>query len=202
MHRGRPRVGRGLILAAVFTGPVWVAGTVAALVRTYWAGWLMVIATVLAIVVAGQLFPEGRLGIAACGVVSALAAIVTFIWMPLAVLDLRGEPMTAVVTTERVVRGRHNLYRSELLGPGGRPIPGLLTEYDDVYAPGDRVDVVVDRRQRLDTVTAAELGAQRETGIGAAGLLLLATALSVGVGSRADMRQIDLRVRFRYRPRH
>lgn len=202
MHQGKLHLRHGLVLAAIFTGPTWIAGTAAALIRTYWAGWFMVIAVVLAIVAASQLFPERRLGIVVCGVLAALAAIVTFIWMPLAVLDLRGKPVTAVVTTEHFIRGKHNLYQYELRGPDGQPIAGMLTEYDDVYKPGDHIDVIVDRRQQLDPKTADELDGERETGIAAAGLLVLATALSIGVGARGDMEQVDLQIRSRYRPRH
>jgi hypothetical protein len=202
VHRGKFHLRHGLVLAAIFTSPIWIAGAVAALIRTYLAGWLMVIAVVLAIVAASQLFPERRLGMVVCGVLAALAAIVTFIWMPLAVLDLRGEPVTAIVTTEHVARGKHNRYRYELRGADGRPIAGMLTEYDDVYKPGDHIRVIVDRRQQLDPVTADRLDGERVTGIAAAGLLVLTTALSVGVGARGGMEQVDLRVRSRYRPRH
>jgi hypothetical protein len=202
VHRGEFYLRHGLVLAAILTGPTWIAGTVAALIRTYWAGWFMVVAVVLAIVAASQLFPERRLGIVVCGVLAALAAIVMFVWMPLAVLDLRGEPVTAVVTAEHVARGKQNLYQYELRGPDGRPIAGMLTEYDDVYEPGDHIGVIVDRRQQLDPKTADELDGERVTGIAVAGLLVFTTALSIGVGSRGDMEQVDLRIRSRYRRRH
>ena len=45
---------------------------------------------------------------------------------------------------------KQNLYQYELRGPDGRPIAGMLTEYDDVYKPGDHIGVIVDRRQQLD----------------------------------------------------
>jgi hypothetical protein len=202
VHRGKLHLRHGLVLAAIFTGPIWIAGTVAALIRSYRAGMFMVIAVALALVAASQLFPERPHGIVVCAVPAALAAIFAFIWMPLAVLDLRGEPVTAVVTAEHVVRGKHNVYRYELRGLDGRVIAGSLTEYDDVYEPGDDVAVIVDRRQQLDPRAAAELDGERETGIAAAGLLVLTTALSIGVGSRGGMAQVDLRIRSRYRPRH
>lgn len=202
MYQRTVHLRHGLVLAAIFTGPTWIAGSVAALIRTYRAGWIMVIAVVIAIVAASQLFPEARYGILVCGVLAALAAIVTFIWMPLAVLDLRGEAATAVVTAEHVVRGKHHLYQYELRSPDGRPIAGVLTEYDDVYKIGDHIGVVVDRRQQLDPIAADELDGERQTGIAAAVLLVLTTALSIGVGSREEMEQVDLRLRSRYRPRH
>jgi hypothetical protein len=162
----------------------------------------MVVAVVLASVAANQLFPEALPGVFACGVLAALAAILTLIWMPLAVLGLRGEPVPAVVTAEHIVGGTNKRYRYELRGPDGQPIAGMLTEYDNVYAPGDHIDVIVDRHRQLDPVTADELDGERETGIAAAGLLVLTGALSIGVGSRADMEQVDLRIRSRYRRRH
>jgi len=94
------------------------------------------------------------------------------------------------------------LYQYELRGPDGRPIAEMLTEYDDVYKPGDHIGVIVDRRQQLDPKTADELDGERVTGIAAAGLLVFTTALSIGVGSRGDMEQVDLRIRSWYRRRH
>ncbi|GAA5185999.1 hypothetical protein GCM10023322_31260 [Rugosimonospora acidiphila] len=195
----------GLVLAAVLTGPTWIAGIAAILIPPIWGPGLLVgpVTVVLAAVVVSQLFPELRRVVAvACVLLAFLAATFTAIWMPSAVLDVRGTQVAALVATERVVQGKHDWHKYELRGTDGRPIPGTLTEYDDVYDPGDRVDVVVDPGHHVAPEAADELNGDWVIGIIAAGLLVLTTALSIGVGSRTSMEQVDLRIRGRYRSRH
>jgi len=147
-YRGWPNPRQGFILAAILTGPAWMAAIAATLVPTIPAGTFMVIAAVAAFVLANQVFPERGIGLLVCGVLAMLAAIVAFAWAPLAVLDLWGDRVRATVTAEHIVSGQNRLYRYELSGPDGKAMAGMLTEYDDLYQPGDLVDVVVDPRSR------------------------------------------------------
>lgn len=197
----RARVRHGLILAAILTGPAWIIGIVAALVPAQWARWFAVIPVLFAIVVVSQVFRGSRLGMVLCCVLAGLAAILTFVWAPLAVLTMRGEPVSAIVTGEHLVPGKGHTYHRYDLSVDGRPILELL-DYDAAFALGDHVDVVVDRQRQLDPVTADALDEERGVGIAAAGVLLLTTALSIGIGSRATIERVDLRLRSRYRTRH
>jgi hypothetical protein len=190
---------RGLSLAAVLCSPILVTGIAAAFLRTAWAGPIMLVSVVVSVVLASQLAPGSRYGMVAAGVAAGMSAILTLIWAPLAVLDVHGEQVTAVVSGERVNHGRHNQYRYSLHRSDGRPIPGELIEYADNYAIGDRVDVVVDRRKDVDPVDAGALQDERMTGIAAAGCLMLAGVLAVMIGRRHTW---SLSFRFGYRPRH
>jgi hypothetical protein len=75
-------------------------------------------------------------------------------------------------------------------------------QYDEAFKPGDRVDVVVDPYGQLDPVTANDVDDERGLGIAAGGLLFVATALSIGLGSFTPMERVDFRLRNRYRRRH
>jgi hypothetical protein len=65
----------------------------------------MVLAVVCSIVFVSQLFPGQGISAIVCWCLAALAAILVFIWVPSAVLDVRGVKMTAVVTGEHVIPG-------------------------------------------------------------------------------------------------
>jgi hypothetical protein len=157
----------------------------------------MLVSVVASFILASQLVPESRYGMAAAGSAAAMSAILTLIWAPLAMLDVHGEQVTAVVTGERISHGKHNEYHYSLHRLDGRPIFGELIEYADYYAVGDRVDVVVDRREEVDPVDASDLQNERTTGIAAAVCLVLAGALAVTVG-----RRYTWSFGLRYRPRH
>jgi hypothetical protein len=198
---GKFRLPHGLVYAAVLTAPAWLVGLASIFVRAQWLGFCMVLAVVCSFVVAAQLFPDTS-GVPAvvCAVLGGLAAIVMFIWVPLAVLDFRGDEVTAVVTVEHVVWGKHSRYDYQLSGSDGRPIAGVLTQYYRAFKPGDHVDVLVDRYGQLDPVTASETEDERKLGIAAGSLLAATAALSIGIGSFSPM--VHLRRPTLYRPRH
>ncbi|GHJ49295.1 hypothetical protein Cs7R123_66370 [Catellatospora sp. TT07R-123] len=189
------------MLAAVLTVPTATAAIVSALVRTRAAENITLLVAVAFVLVASQLFPEGRLDLGLCAVLSITAAVLAFFWAPLAVLDLRGDPVTATVSGVHVIGGKQRMYQYQLRGPDGRTLPGALTEYQDVYRTGDRVDVVADRDAELDPVEAGDLDGVRGLGLATGALLLLTVAASVPVGSRHHMEQVASPFR-RYRPRH
>jgi hypothetical protein len=147
------------------------------------------------------MFTDHGVGFVLGATLGCLAAILTVIWLPLAVLGIRGEPMTATVTAEHVIRGRNSAYQYQLRDPDGRPIAGVLTEYVDRYAPGDLVDVVVDPASRVDPQQAGELGDAQGLGTAAAGTLALTIVVSIATGARSPMEKLDLRFS-RYRARH
>ena len=202
VRRGELHPRHGLVFAGVLTAPSWIVGIAACFVRAHWLGWFLVLAVVCSVVVASQLFPDQGLAAIVCCCLAALAAILVFIWIPSAVLDVRGVKVTAVVTGEHVVPGRHRRYDYQLSSVDGRPIAGVLMQYDEAFKPGDRVDVVVDQSGQLDPVTPDEVDGERGLGIAAASLLAVTTALSFGLGSRWPMERVEFRVRSRYRRRH
>jgi hypothetical protein len=157
----------------------------------------MLVSVAASFILASQLAPDSRYGMAAAGSAAAMSAILTLIWAPLAVLDIRGEQVTAVISSERASYGKHSQYRYSLHRSDGRPISGELIEYADYYAIGDQVDVVVDRREEVDPVDASALQDERTTGIAAAVCLVLAGVLAVMVG-----RRYTWSFGFGYRPRH
>jgi hypothetical protein len=177
------------------------AAIAASFVGTYPTGIFTAVVCALAIVVASNMFTDHGVGFVVGGVLSCLAAILTLIWMPLAVLSIRGEPMTATVTAKHVIRGRNSAYQYELQAPDGRPVAGVLTEYKDRYAPGALVDVVVDRGSLVDPQQAGQLGDAEGLGIAAAGTLALTIVVSIATGARSPMEKLDLRFSW-YRARH
>jgi hypothetical protein len=188
---------RGCVLAAILISPATIVGGAAATVRTLWADGILLACAVVAVVAASHVVPERKYSVVAAAVVGLLSAILVLIWAPMAVLEVRGVEMTGTVTGVHVLRGKHSLYQYALRDPTGSPMPGKLNEYSNTYAMGDEVEVVVDRRQKLDPVDASDL--QDESGLGIAAVvgLLLTVALSIAAGCG-----VQLPSRSGYRPRH
>jgi hypothetical protein len=198
----KPGLRGGLILAAVYATPALLAGIVASLAGFYPTGIFMVVLCVVAMVVASNLFAEHGVGFVIGGVLACLAAILAILWVPMAVLSIRGQPMTATVTAEHVIHGRGTVYQYELRDREGRRIPGKLTEIDDDrYDPGDVADVVVDPMSLVDPQAAGEPDASSGVGMAAAGALALTIAVSIATGARTPMEELDLRFS-RYKARH
>ncbi|HTJ34609.1 MAG TPA: hypothetical protein VL738_15390 [Dactylosporangium sp.] len=102
------------------------------------------------------------------------------------VLSWHGERIEAVVAGVSVTRGSHSstTYHYGLVDDQGRPIPGHLSELDPEFDRGERVTVVVDRRNWVDPQTTGEVGAARPLWIAALIGLALTTVLSV-LGGRS-----------------
>jgi hypothetical protein len=144
--------------------------------------------------------PGSGYRMAAIASVALLSAILVTIWAPLAALDVRGAEMSGIVTGVHGVRlgvGKGVVYHYALRDSHGSSVPGTLREYDDVYAIGDEVDVVVDGRRKLDPVDAGELDAEFGLGVAVLVGVLLTVVLSIAAGSG-----VRLPSRSRYRPRH
>jgi hypothetical protein len=145
-----------LSLIACFTAP----GGVAALVSLFaWPGWLAVISSVVALVVASQLVltqPVWRSASLPVKSVAAAAFVASVFWMiammfapRLTVLDLRGQPVVATVVAHeasRLGRGEEHCYRIQR--PDGRPIFGdMCRNWDEFSQGGD--DACAGRSQRF-----------------------------------------------------
>ncbi|MCW3820397.1 hypothetical protein ONA91_38800 [Micromonospora sp. DR5-3] len=177
MTPSRPRPGTArrhrLSLIACFTVP----GGVAALTSLFaWSGWLAVISSVIALVVASQLvltetvWKSASLTVKAVAIAAFVASVfwvIAMMFAPrLAVLDLRGQPVVATVVDHDASRyygrggkGEQHCYR--LQRTDGSPIFGDICRDRDEFAVGETMTVLVDPSGLIAPETPSEVADAR-----------------------------------------
>ncbi|MFG3580889.1 hypothetical protein [Micromonospora chersina] len=177
MAPSRPRLGTArrhrLSLIACFTAP----GAVAALTSLFaWSGWLAIISSVIAMVVASQLVVTQTVwqraslavkAVAMAAFVASLFWVIAMMFAPrLTVLHLRGQPVVATVVDHDAGRyygrgGRQEEHCYRLQRTDGSPIFGDICRDSDEFAVGEKLTVLVDPSGLIAPETLSEVAAAR-----------------------------------------
>ncbi|MFE9695146.1 hypothetical protein [Micromonospora sp. NPDC005806] len=158
-----------LSLIACFTAP----GGIAALASLFaWSGWLAVISSVIALVVASQLVLTQTVwrgasltvkAVAMAAFVASVFWVIAMMFAPrLTVLDLRGQPVVATVVdhdASHVGRGEEHCYRVQRTD--GSPIFGDICRDSDEFAVGETMTVLVDPSGLIAPETPSEVADAR-----------------------------------------
>ncbi|MEU9829728.1 hypothetical protein [Micromonospora chersina] len=177
MAPSRPRPGTArrhrLSLIACFTAP----GAVAAFTSLFaWSGWLAIISSVIALVVASQLVLTQTVwqgaslpvkAVAMAAFVASLFWVIAMMFAPrLTVLHLRGQPVVATVVVHDASRyygrgGRQEEHCYRLQRPDGGPIFGDICRDSEEFAVGETLTVLVDPSGLIAPETPSEVAAAR-----------------------------------------
>ncbi|WP_139131902.1 hypothetical protein [Micromonospora chersina] len=171
-HPGTARRHR-LSLIACFTAP----GAVAALTSLFaWSGWLAIISSVVALVIASQLVLTQTMwqraslavkAVAMAAFVASLFWVIAMMFAPrLTVLDLRGQPVVATVVDHDVNRyhgrgGKQEEHCYRLQRTDASPVFGKICRDWDEFAVGETLTVLVDPSGLIASETPGEVAAAR-----------------------------------------
>ena len=153
--------GRGLLLVVLMGAPILIGGLAGLWWPTTWAVAAVIGSVLVAVLLAGAVASYWWTTALMCLLAITAGAVATM--APLAVLNHRGERLTATVADRDVVSSQKNnrssrtTYHYQFKGPDGAPIAGEVVQHKAVWDIGDRVDLVVDPQAHVDPAQPRDL---------------------------------------------